>query len=47
MPTMHVELFEGRTIEQKRAFSQALTEAAVQTIGSSPESVDVIFHDVS
>jgi 4-oxalocrotonate tautomerase len=47
MPTIHVELFEGRTLEQKRAFAKALTEAAVQTIGSSAESVDVIFHDVS
>jgi 4-oxalocrotonate tautomerase len=47
MPTIHVELFEGRTLEQKRAFAKALTEAAVQTIGSSADSVDVIFHDVS
>ena len=46
MPTIHVELFEGRTVEQKRAFAKALTEAAVQTIGSSADSVDVIFHDV-
>jgi 4-oxalocrotonate tautomerase len=47
VPTIHVELFEGRTLEQKRAFAIALTEAAVQTIGSSADSVDVIFHDVA
>lgn len=46
MPTLHVELFAGRTVEQKRACAAALTEAVVKTLGASPESVDVIFHDV-
>ncbi len=46
MPTIHVELFAGRTLEQKRALAQALTEATVRTLGGSPESVDVIFADV-
>ncbi len=47
MPTIRVELFEGRTLEQKRAAARALTEAAARTLGSSPDSVDVIFHDVA
>lgn len=46
MPTIRVELFAGRTPEEKRAFAQAVTEAAVRTIGATPESVDVIFQDV-
>ncbi len=46
MPTIRVEMFEGRTVEQKRAFAEALTEAAVRTIGASPDSVDVIFFDI-
>ena len=46
MPTIHVELFAGRTVEQKRALAQALTEATVRTLGGSPESVDIIFRDV-
>ena len=46
MPTIKVELFAGRTVEQKRACAAALTEALVKTLGASPESVDVIFHDV-
>lgn len=46
MPTIRVELFEGRTPEQKQAFAAAVTEAATRTIGASPESVDVIFYDV-
>ena len=46
MPTLHVELFKGRTVEQKRALAAALTEAVVKTLGGSPDSVDVIFRDV-
>lgn len=46
MPTIHVELFAGRTLEQKRALAQALTDATVKTLGGSPDGVDVIFTDV-
>jgi 4-oxalocrotonate tautomerase len=46
MPTLHVELFAGRTVEQKRALAAALTEACVKTLGGKPEGVDVIFRDV-
>ncbi len=46
MPTIHVELFAGRTVEQKRALAAALTEACVKTLGGSPDGVDVIFTDV-
>lgn len=46
MPTIHVELFAGRTVEQKRALAAALTEATVKTLGGSADSVDIIFRDV-
>ena len=46
MPTIHVEMFEGRTPEQKREFVKAVTEAAVKTLGTAPESVDVILVDI-
>ena len=46
MPTIRVELLAGRTVEQKRALAQALTQATVATLGSRPEAVDVIFIDV-
>jgi 4-oxalocrotonate tautomerase len=46
MPTIYVELFERRTDEQKRAYAKALTEATVKTLGSSPESVDILFYDI-
>ena len=39
MPTIRIDLFEGRTVEQKRALAAAITEACVRTIGSSPDSV--------
>ncbi|AWJ86947.1 4-oxalocrotonate tautomerase (plasmid) [Azospirillum sp. TSH58] len=46
MPLINVQLFEGRTPEQKRAYAKALTDASVEVLGCSPEAVDVIFHDV-
>ena len=46
MPTIHVEMFAGRTLDQKRALALALTEATVKTLGGSPDAVDVIFIDV-
>ena len=45
MPTIHIELFEGRTPEQKRDLAKAITEVTVQTLGGSAESVDIIFVD--
>lgn len=46
MPTIRVELMEGRTPEQKKNLVKALTEAVVETLGSKPESVDVVLYDV-
>jgi 4-oxalocrotonate tautomerase len=46
MPTIRVELFEGRTPEQKKAFVKALTQACVDTLGSKPEGVDVLLYDI-
>jgi 4-oxalocrotonate tautomerase len=46
MPTIRVEMFEGRTPEQKKNLVKALTQAAVDTLGSKPESVDVILYDI-
>ena len=43
MPTIRVELFEGRTVEQKRALAQALTEATVKTLACPPGGVDIMF----
>ncbi|MFC3108129.1 4-oxalocrotonate tautomerase [Undibacterium arcticum] len=46
MPTINVQLFADRTLEQKRAFIKAVTEATCLTLGSSPESVEIIIQDM-
>jgi len=46
MPTVHIELFTGRSVEQKRACALAVTEAVARTLGGSPETMDVVFVEV-
>ena len=46
MPTIRVDLIEGRTPEQKKNLVKALTQACVDTLGSKPESVDVLLYDI-
>jgi 4-oxalocrotonate tautomerase len=46
MPTLHVELFSGRTPEQKRDLARELTDACVRVLGGKPDGVDVIFVDI-
>ena len=46
MPTFNVQMFEGRTVEQKRAFVEAVTRVTCETLGCSPESVDIIITDI-
>lgn len=46
MPTIRVELLEGRTPEQKTALVKALTQATVDSLGSKAESIDVVLFDI-
>jgi len=46
MPIVKVEMFEGRSKEQKAKLSQALTDAVVDVTGASPEAVWVVIDDV-
>ncbi len=46
MPTINVQLFEGRTPEQKRAFVKAVTEATCTTLGCEPTAVDIILNEI-
>jgi len=46
MPTIRVELFEGRSPEQKAALAKEFTEACVRVLGGSGDGVDVLFYDV-
>jgi 4-oxalocrotonate tautomerase len=47
MPTIRIELFEGRTAEQKRALAQEITAACVKVLGGSPDGIDVLFYDIA
>jgi len=47
MPIIHVDMFEGRTVEQKRKLVAALTEAVVQSLGAKPESVHIVLQDMA
>jgi 4-oxalocrotonate tautomerase len=46
MPTFHIELFEGRTVEQKRKFVEAITRVTCETLGCTESAVDIILTDV-
>jgi 4-oxalocrotonate tautomerase len=47
MPTYHVEMMEGRTVEQKAALVEAITRVSVEILGGKPESVDIIITDIA
>jgi 4-oxalocrotonate tautomerase len=46
MPIIHVNMFEGRTIDQKRKMVVAMTEAVVKSLDVKPEAVRIIMHDI-
>ncbi len=46
MPHVTVQLLSGRTTEAKRAAAKAITEAIVQTLGTTAEATSVVFQDV-
>jgi 4-oxalocrotonate tautomerase len=46
MPSITVEMFKGRSLEQKRAFVAAVTEAAVRHFGVKPEIVRIRFAEM-
>ncbi len=46
MPIIRVEMFPGRSREQKRLLVRELTDAFVRAAGGTPDSVTIILHDV-
>ena len=46
MPTYHVEMLEGRTLEQKKKLVQAITRVSVEILGGHSDSVDVLITDI-
>ena len=46
MPTLHLEMLTGRTLEQKRAFVREATRVAVETLACPPEAVSIVITEV-
>lgn len=46
MPVVTVQLWEGRTLAQKRALVRAITEAMVEHGGAKPDALHVILQEV-
>jgi 4-oxalocrotonate tautomerase len=46
MPIIRVEMWEGRTKEQKAELAKAITEAMVKIAKTTPEHTTVVFEDV-
>jgi 4-oxalocrotonate tautomerase len=46
MPTYHVEMLEGRTVEQKKKLVEAITRVSVEILGGQSDSVDIIITDI-
>lgn len=46
MPVVTIEMYEGRTTEQKQALVEAITEAMVEHADAPFDSLDVIIHDI-
>lgn len=47
MPVIRIEMFPGRSDEQKRAMVRRVTEAFVETAGGKPESVHVLVSEIA
>jgi len=46
MPVVTVQLWEGRTVEQKRALVRAITDAMVEHAGARPDALHVILQEI-
>ncbi len=46
MPIVRIELFEGRTHEQKAELAKAITDAVARIGKTTPEATQVIFVDI-
>ena len=47
MPMIRVEMFSGRTAEQKQDFAAAVTEKFVEICGGTRQSVQIVFIEVA
>jgi 4-oxalocrotonate tautomerase len=47
MPILQIHLIEGRTIEQKRALVEKVTQAVCETVNVTPEHVKIVLMDMA
>ncbi len=46
MPLAHIYIMEGRTVEQKRAIIEKVTQALHEAVGAPKENVRVVIQEV-
>ena len=46
MPVVTIQMWDGRTVEQKRELVKAITKAMVDIAGASPDKLYIIIHDI-
>jgi 4-oxalocrotonate tautomerase len=46
MPLVTVDMWEGRSVEQKKVLAQGITSVMTEKLGIPPEAVTIIIKDV-
>jgi 4-oxalocrotonate tautomerase len=46
MPVVVIEMWEGRTPEQKEKLIKGVVKAFEDSLGTKPESLNIVIHDV-
>lgn len=46
MPIVRVEMYEGRSVDQKREIVRGVTDVVARVTGNPPDAVHVIIEDV-
>lgn len=46
MPVVQIDIFEGRSVEQKRNLAKAVTKAIADSINCPPEAVTIIIREM-
>jgi 4-oxalocrotonate tautomerase len=47
MPTINIQMFDGRSREQRHALATAITEATCRALDLPPEAVEIIITEVA
>ena len=46
MPIVHIDLYEGRSIEKKRTLVEKVTQSICEALECPPQAVTILLHDV-